>query len=77
MLDRRPSGVKEPAGRTTTTSSGRPVGGTTGKANPCSAVQRDQREERAAIGWEDLGWPRELEPPAEGWRDWWLRDEER
>jgi hypothetical protein len=29
------------------------------------------------MGWEDPGWPRELEPPAEGWRDWWLRDEER
>jgi hypothetical protein len=29
------------------------------------------------MGWEELGWPRELEPPAEGWWAWWLRDQER
>jgi hypothetical protein len=40
-------------------------------------AQQDQRDERSAMAWEDPDRPHELEPPAQGWRAWWLRDEER
>jgi hypothetical protein len=44
---------------------------------PCGhATQRGEREEQAAMAWEDPGRPREPEPPAQGWRDWWLCDDE-
>lgn len=29
------------------------------------------------MAWEDPSCSREPEPPAQGWRDWWLRDEVR
>jgi hypothetical protein len=41
------------------------------------AAERAKREERALMAWEDPGCPPEPEPPSQGWRDWWLRDEER
>lgn len=48
-----------------------------GEALRGHAAQRQQPEEGAAMGWEDPGRAREPEPPAQGWRDWWLRDDER
>jgi hypothetical protein len=33
------------------------------------------QDERAALAFDDPGGPRESEPPAQGWRDWWLPDE--
>jgi hypothetical protein len=48
-----------------------------GEALYGAAAQREHEVEGAAMGWEDPGRPREPEPPAQGWRDWWLRDEER
>jgi hypothetical protein len=33
------------------------------------------RAERPAMGREDLGRLPEPERPAQGWRDWWLRDD--
>jgi hypothetical protein len=38
-------------------------------------VERGEDAERAAMAWDDPGCPREPEPPAQGWRDWWLPDE--
>jgi hypothetical protein len=29
------------------------------------------------MAFDDPGCPREPEPPAQGWHDWWLPDEER
>jgi hypothetical protein len=34
-----------------------------------------ERDERAAMAFDDPGCPREPEPPAQGWRDSWLPDE--
>jgi hypothetical protein len=48
-----------------------------GEALRGRAAQRAERDEPAAMAWEDLGRPREPEPPAQGWQDCWLRDEER
>jgi hypothetical protein len=47
-----------------------------GEALSGQAAERDQQAEGAMV-WEDPGRPREPEPPAQGWRDWWLRDDER
>jgi hypothetical protein len=48
-----------------------------GEALRGHAAQRAQQAEAAAMAWEDPGRPREPEPPAQGWRDWWLGDDER
>jgi hypothetical protein len=40
-------------------------------------TQRQEPDETVAIGCENQRGPREPELPAQGWRDWWLRDEER
>jgi hypothetical protein len=32
-------------------------------------AERDEREDRVAMAFDDPGCPRELEPPAQGWRD--------
>jgi hypothetical protein len=29
------------------------------------------------MAWEDPSRQRKPEPPTQGWRDWWLRDDER
>jgi hypothetical protein len=47
-----------------------------GEALRGHATQRGEQEERA-MAWEDPSCSRELEPPAQGWWDWQLRDEER
>jgi hypothetical protein len=36
-----------------------------------------ERDEGAVMAFEDPGCPREPEPPAQGWRDWWPPDDER
>jgi hypothetical protein len=46
-----------------------------GEALHARAAERDERDERAAMAWDDPGCPREPESPAQGWRDWWLPDE--
>jgi len=48
-----------------------------GEALHGRAAERSGREERAAMAFDDPGCPREPEPPAQGWRDWWLPDDER
>jgi hypothetical protein len=48
-----------------------------GEALRGRTAERDEQVERAAVTWDDPGCPREPEPPAQGWRDWWLRDDER
>jgi hypothetical protein len=40
------------------------------------AAERDEQAERAAMAWDDPGCLREPEPPGQGWRDWWLPDDE-
>jgi hypothetical protein len=46
-----------------------------GEALRGHATQCQEQDERAAMGWQDPGrspWP---EPPAQGWWDWWLRED--
>jgi hypothetical protein len=46
-----------------------------GKALRGHASQREDQDERTAMGWQDPGCPPGPEPPAQGWWDWWLRDD--
>jgi hypothetical protein len=48
-----------------------------GEALHGRAAEPADQDERAAITFDDPGGPREHEPPAQGWRDWWLPDDER
>jgi hypothetical protein len=41
------------------------------------AAERSEREDRVALAFDDPGCPREPEPPAQGWHDWWPPDDER
>ncbi len=48
-----------------------------GEALRHHAVERDDQAELVAMAWDDPGCPREPEPPAQGWRDWWLPGDQR
>jgi hypothetical protein len=48
-----------------------------GEALHGRAAEHAQRDDRVAMAFDDPGCPREPEPPAQGWRDWWLPDDER
>jgi hypothetical protein len=43
-----------------------------GEALRGHAAQREDQDERTAMGWQDPGYPPGPEPPAQGWWDWWL-----
>jgi hypothetical protein len=51
------------------------VGRRLGEALRGRAAERGEREDLAALAFDDPGCPREPEPPAQGWRDWWLPDD--
>jgi hypothetical protein len=46
-----------------------------GEALRARAAEHGEQDERAAMAFDDPGCPREPEPPAQGWRDWWLPDD--
>jgi hypothetical protein len=46
-----------------------------GEALRGHADARADRDERAAMDQQDPGGPPEPQPPAQGWWDWWLRDD--
>jgi hypothetical protein len=46
-----------------------------GEALRGHAAEPAERDERTAMAWDDPGCLREPEPPAQGWRDWWLPDD--
>ena len=48
-----------------------------GEALRSRAAERDDEAERTAMAFDDPGCPRAPEPPAQGWRDWWLPDDQR
>jgi len=48
-----------------------------GEALRHHATERGEREDLATMAFDDPGCPRGPEPPAQGWRDWWLPDDER
>jgi hypothetical protein len=48
-----------------------------GEALHGRAAEPAERDERAVLAFDDPGCPREPEPPAQGWRDWWLLDDNR
>jgi hypothetical protein len=48
-----------------------------GEALRSHAAERGEREDLAAMAFDDPGCPRAPEPPAQGWRDWWLPGDDR
>jgi hypothetical protein len=46
-----------------------------GEALRGRTTERDDQDEWATMAFDDPGCPREPEPPAQGWRDWWLPDD--
>jgi len=48
-----------------------------GEALHGRAAEHAERDDLAALAFDDPGCPREPEPPTQGWRDWWLPDDER
>jgi hypothetical protein len=46
-----------------------------GEALHGRTAEPDDQAERAAMALDDPSCPREPEPPAQGWRDWWLPDD--
>jgi hypothetical protein len=48
-----------------------------GEALRHHATERSDQDERATLAFDDPGRPREPEPPAQGWRDWRLPNDDR
>jgi hypothetical protein len=48
-----------------------------GEALHSRAAECTEQDKLVALAFDDPGCPREPEPPAQGWRDWWLPDDER
>jgi hypothetical protein len=45
------------------------------RSRTAERAERDERDDLAAMAFDDPGCPREPEPPTQGWRDWWLPDD--